>query len=59
MRVSASSGMSSSLLSAQVMQLLEDPERLRSTGSRAATRARGWTEEANAAELIRLIHSVT
>ena len=38
--------------------LLQDPERLRSTGSKAAAQARGWTEEANAAELIRLIHSV-
>ena len=43
----------------QVTQLLEDPERLRSTGSNAAARAREWTEEANAAELIRMIHSVT
>ena len=40
-------------------QLLEDAERLRSTGSKAASRAREWTEEANAAELIRMIHAVT
>jgi hypothetical protein len=38
-----------------VAQLLQQPERLARVGAAAALKARSWDEQANAAELVRLV----
>ncbi len=44
-----------SALADVVAQLLQQPERLARVGAAAASKARSWDEQANAAELVRLV----